>query len=125
MSSIKESYRRYQYSLTRRRRVEYSPLIAPVGYAYELWKQERPDQFTDLWEADMSHESELARYYTALVFYETVTGQSCVGLPGPVDMQLSADDTQLLQELAHKAVLDTLAEEEQWQTQLLEEEMNR
>jgi len=31
----------------------------------------------------------------------------------------------LLQELAHKAVLDTLAEEEQWQTQLLEEEMNR
>jgi len=122
MPTIKESYRRYQSALTRRRRVQYSPLIAPVGYAYLLWKKERPDQFLDLWESDLSHESELARYYTALVFYQTITGDTCVGLPGPVDMKLSSKDTQLLQELAHKAVLDTLAEEEEWQLKLLEED---
>jgi len=122
MPSIKESYRRYQHALTRRRRVTYSPLIAPVGHAYDLWKQERPDQFLDLWESDKSSESELARYYTALVFYETITGDTCVGLPGPTDMRLSDENTRLLQELAHKAVLDTLAEEEQWELKLLEEE---
>lgn len=122
MVSIKESYRRYQHHLTRRRRVQYSPLIAPVGYAYDLWKKERPDEFLDLWEADKSHESELARYYTALVFYETITGDTCVGLPGPTDMTLKSKDRDLLQELAHKAVLDTLEDEEAWEQRLLEEE---
>lgn len=104
---IRESYKQYAASLTRRRRVTYKPLIAPLGYAYLLVKQQRPELYEDLWESDEIHASEIARYFGALVFYETISGKSCVGKQGPQDIKLSKDVIEFLQDTAHKAVEDT------------------
>jgi len=104
MPIIRKSIEIWQDHLTRRRRVHYSPKIAPMGDAYANIKKWSKKQFMGLFaKNNQYHETEAGRYLGAMVLYETVTGDSCVGLPGPVGTKFSKSKTKKFQLAAHHA----------------------
>lgn len=110
---IWESHRIYVEMLTQKSSsgdVTYKPLVAPCGHAYKLLKDDHPDLYEDLWESDKYHASETARYFGALVLFETISGTSAVGMSGPADITLPDSTLHILQSTVHKAVQDAEAE---------------
>lgn len=110
---IWESYKVYVEILTQKSstgEVTYQPLVAPCGHAYKLLKDDHPDLYEDLWESDKYHASEMARYFCALVLFESISATSAVGVAGPTDVTLPDGTVQILQDTTHKAVQDAKAE---------------
>ena len=68
--------------------------MVPVGLAWELAKQLRPD--IQLHDPDQSHPSIEGAYLTACMFYAVFTGESPVGLPSRIVMRTENEDPLFL-----------------------------
>lgn len=94
--------------------------VAPVGYGFRtVWEDleaagEDPTAdgtlFSDLYAGDGSHASPAGTYLAACVIFASITGRSPVGVPWGPDA-LDEATIELLQEVAHRTVLDHVFED--------------
>ena len=94
---------------------KYGVRIAPVGHAWELAQAEYPE--VELFSTDGTHPSSLGSYLIACVLFETITGESSMGLPTTPTVETtdgervgvlyaSGEDAYFFQRMAHQAVED-------------------
>ena len=85
----------------------YAPI--PCGSAYEIAREDA--DCGQLCANDLYHDGNAGgSYLSACVWYETLTGKSCIGNTWRPDYELAEEKIQLLQQCAHKAVEQMKAE---------------